>query len=187
MYREAAVLSHLGHHPCIVHFYGLVVEQLAAGKDSPPPALSGNSFSGMHDSAGSNGLHALGGVMPAAGPGTGKAGPRLSVGLVMELCDMSLQQWMRENPAPYPLRTAVHVGVCIAGGLKYLHEDAPITVVHAGKAHVSRQAWQSTYVCIHAPSASMLGKLGGGGAHHYVYCVQKRAPFIRYCFESLVR
>jgi hypothetical protein len=86
----------------------------------------------MHDSAGSNGLRALGGVMHAAGAGAGKAGPRLSVGLVMELCDMSLQQWMRENPAPYPLRTAVHVGVCIAGGLKHLHEDAPITVVHAG-------------------------------------------------------
>jgi hypothetical protein len=48
MYREAAVLSQLGHHPCIVHFYGLVVEQLAPNvKESHQhAALSASSFTG---------------------------------------------------------------------------------------------------------------------------------------------
>lgn len=131
MYREAAVLSQLGHHPCIVHFYGLVVEQLAANvKESHQhAALSASSFTGsftgsgnftgsftdslnsIHDSAGSGGsfsslcVRALGGGLPAA---AGKAGARLSVGLVMERCDMSLQQWRQGESRAVAACRAAH-------------------------------------------------------------------------------
>lgn len=128
MYREAAVLAQLGNHPCIVNFYGLAIEEQ---QQPSTPAAHPGGFGGLrqHDSADSVGRSSFGTCAGLTG-----APKKLSVGLVMERCDGSLKALLDNQPqgSLLPLSDLLHIATCIAGGLKYFHQDAPIKVRRDG-------------------------------------------------------
>eukprot|EP00775_Hariotina_reticulata_P013138 gene13138-13268_t len=132
---EAAVLSRL-HHPCIVSFYGLVVDGVREPSDSgrAAPAGRGHAAGGplhFHDSVGSlcdksADRSSLRSLLGGSGSGKGK----LAVALVMEHCDSSLDKVLQNVAGKHSLYHVLHVASGIAGGVKYLHEDSRITVIH---------------------------------------------------------
>jgi serine/threonine protein kinase len=120
MYREAAVLSRL-NHPCIVHFWGVVPEEESKPQPSVPPKPGfARSSPSSGDSTG-----ALGSRAWASSPKRTK----LSLGLVLGRCDYSLEDVLDDKPL-LPLPDALHFAERIACGLKYLHTEASLTVVH---------------------------------------------------------
>lgn len=116
MYTEAAVLSRL-NHPCIVHFWGVVPVE-----DSKAQGSAAEGASASRDKAGPFGSR-------AQASGRSSISSRLSLGLVMDRCDESLEALLRVKPL-LPLPEAIHIAECIADGLNYLHTHAPLTVVH---------------------------------------------------------
>jgi serine/threonine protein kinase len=116
------VLSRL-NHPCIVHFWGVVpVDESKPQQDAPQRGFA--KF--PHDSAGSLGSS----VRWAARPGrAGSSRSKLSLGLLLDRCDGSLEDVLQDEPL-LPLPAALHIAERIACGLKYLHSEAPLRVVH---------------------------------------------------------
>jgi serine/threonine protein kinase len=118
MFMEAAVLSRLKHHS-IVSLWGVV------------PVEERRTESGLLDDL----LHSLPDIPGSFGRlGSGSLfdsgdSSSLSLGLVMERCDHSLEDFLIKQPC-LPLKAALHIATRIAGGLKYLHNDAPLRVVH---------------------------------------------------------
>jgi serine/threonine protein kinase len=125
MFEEAAVLSRL-RHPCIVTFWGVVVVEDSKAK----PAAARSSFpKSRHDSAGSYGSRGRVAIRSSSSGSSSSSRSQLSLGLVLECCDESLESVLRKEPL-LPLPEALHVAERIACGLKYLHTDAPLRVVH---------------------------------------------------------
>jgi serine/threonine protein kinase len=133
MFREAAVLSRL-NHPCIVRFWGVVpVEELKLQHDIPQRGFA-RSPHRPGDSAGSLGSR---GRLVAASEAGRSSSSSLSLGLVLDRCDESLEDvlarsMLHDEPLPQrlPLHDALHIIERIACGLKYLHTEAPLRVVH---------------------------------------------------------
>jgi serine/threonine protein kinase len=119
MFREAAVLSRL-NHPCIVRFWGVVpVEELKVQQDVPQRGFMRSSHS-PGDSAGS--------LCSRARAGS-RSRSKLSLGLVLDRCDESLEDVLHDEPL-LTLPESLHIAERIACGLKYLHSEAPLRVVH---------------------------------------------------------
>jgi serine/threonine protein kinase len=119
MFREAAVLSRL-NHPCVVRFWGVVpVEELKPQQDIPQRSFARFSHS-PGDSASSLDSRAQVGS---------RSRSKLSLGLVLDRCDGSLEDVLQHEPL-LPLLEALHIAERIACGLKYLHSEAPLRVAH---------------------------------------------------------
>ena len=117
------MLSRL-NHPCIVHFWGVV--PVDEGSKAPQGAAQG--ISTRYDSARSFGD----GIGIGGRPSTRSSSSitsKLSLGLVMDRCDESLEMLLNDQPL-LRLPVVLHVAERIACGLKYLHAEAPVKVVH---------------------------------------------------------
>ena len=176
MLREAAVLSRL-HHRCIVRFWGVVPVE----ESRPQPAVArGGFFNFAHDSAGSHGGRGWAGPSSSSNTtsSSSSSSKRLSLGLVMEKCDMSLQDVLDGEALKgrlLPLPSALYIAERIACGLKYLHTDAPLKVVHgdlkpanvllknATHEVLLTDFGLSTTIAVHTMSTAARGLVGAGG------------------------
>ena len=200
------MLSRL-NHPCIVRFWGYVpVDDSKA--QQPEGAAQGSVMSTYHDSANSHAST----LSPSSHSNSSSS---LSLGLVMDKCDYSLAEVLTKCDRSLanvlgggdrsvadvlkrhlPLSKALHIAERIACGLKYLHEDAPLSVVHGDlkPANVLLKRGTKTVqltdfglshtIAVQTQSMCAVNLVGQNGAGQSGYTLQWTAPEVLDGFEG---